>query len=117
MFNAYPDSIFYKLVDAISVDLGISIEETIEAFGQQFFDYTKSLGYDTMIVSLGCDIKTFIQNLDSLHEYFAVSQAKMIAPSFRVEICAEGLMLYYNSQRKGLWPWITGEYAELFRTS
>ncbi|KAL3309543.1 Guanylate cyclase soluble subunit beta-2, partial [Cichlidogyrus casuarinus] len=117
MFNAYPDSIFYKIIDAISVDLGLPLEETIEAFGQQFFEYLKSLGYHTMIVSLGCDIKTLLQNLDSLHEYFAVSQAKMIAPSFRVEICAEGILLYYNSSRKGLWPLILGESAQLLRTS
>ncbi|GCC37333.1 hypothetical protein chiPu_0015837 [Chiloscyllium punctatum] len=56
-----------------------------------------------MLRTLGGSLMEFIENLDALHSYLALSYQEMKAPSFRVERREDGEMwLHYYSERRGL---------------
>ncbi|XP_047192531.1 guanylate cyclase soluble subunit beta-2 isoform X3 [Scophthalmus maximus] len=56
-----------------------------------------------MLRTLGGNLIEFIENLDALHSYLALSYQEMNAPSFRVEMTGDGkMLLHYYSDRKGL---------------
>ncbi|XP_012411058.1 guanylate cyclase soluble subunit beta-2-like [Trichechus manatus latirostris] len=60
-------------------------------------------GYDWMLRTLGGNLVEFIENLDALHSYLALSYQEMNAPSFCVEKGADGkILLHYYSDRSGL---------------
>uniref|UniRef100_A0A1I8GHI0 guanylate cyclase n=1 Tax=Macrostomum lignano TaxID=282301 RepID=A0A1I8GHI0_9PLAT len=62
----------------------MSKDELYEMFGRYFFKYFKRHGYDKMIYTLGQDLKKFIRNLDSLHDYLQIDNKGMVPPSFSV---------------------------------
>ena len=61
----------------------LSLTSVLEIFGEYFFKYCLEHGYDKMLLTLGDNFETFIQNLDALHSYLAMSYKNMKAPSFR----------------------------------
>ncbi|XP_062815731.1 guanylate cyclase soluble subunit beta-2-like [Anolis carolinensis] len=65
-------------------------------------------GYDRMLRTLGGNLAEFIENLDALHSYLALSYQEMNAPSFRVERTADMMLLHYYSDRKGLYHIVPG---------
>uniref|UniRef100_A0A8C0P0F0 guanylate cyclase n=1 Tax=Canis lupus familiaris TaxID=9615 RepID=A0A8C0P0F0_CANLF len=82
---------------------GVSTEAILKLFGEHFFKFCKMSGYDRMLRTLGGDLPEFIENLDALHSYLALSYQEMNAPSFRVERGADGrMLLHYYSDRSGL---------------
>uniref|UniRef100_A0A8D1UWP3 guanylate cyclase n=1 Tax=Sus scrofa TaxID=9823 RepID=A0A8D1UWP3_PIG len=79
------------------------MEAILKLFGQYFFKFCKMSGYDRMLRTLGGNLTEFIENLDALHSYLALSYQEMNAPSFRVERAAdEKMLLHYYSDRSGL---------------
>ncbi|CAG5118882.1 unnamed protein product [Candidula unifasciata] len=109
MFTRYEDTSTFNLVGAVSETLGVPVEAVLEIFGEFFFDYCLRHGYDKMLRTLGSDIKSFIQNLDSLHSLLALSYKGISAPSFRCEDGLNGeLILHYYSGRPGLYPIVKG---------
>jgi guanylate cyclase soluble subunit beta len=63
--------------------VGVPVTTVLELFGEYFLTYCMMHGYDKMLLTLGHDFKTFIQNLDSLHALLAMSYRRIKAPSFR----------------------------------
>lgn len=57
----------------------------LEVFGEYFLEYCLKHGYDKMLVTLGGDFETFIDNLDSLHALLQLSYKNIEAPSFRFQ--------------------------------
>lgn len=45
----------------------------MKLFGEYFFSFCKMSGYDTMLRTLGGNLVEFIENLDALHSYLALS--------------------------------------------
>ncbi|XP_068919697.1 guanylate cyclase soluble subunit beta-2-like [Petaurus breviceps papuanus] len=79
------------------------MEAILKMFGEYFFKFCKMSGYDRMLRTLGGNLMEFIENLDALHSYLALSYQAMNAPSFRVEKRTDGTMLlHYYSDRRGL---------------
>ncbi|XP_045552669.1 guanylate cyclase soluble subunit beta-2-like [Salmo salar] len=84
-------------------------EVVLKLFGEYFFSFCKMAGYDTMLRTLGGNLVEFIENLDALHSYLALSYQEMNAPSFRVEKNDDGrMLLHYYSDRKGLYHIVPG---------
>lgn len=52
---------------------GVSTEAILKLFGEHFFKFCKMSGYDRMLRTLGGDLPEFIENLDALHSYLALS--------------------------------------------
>ncbi|KAJ3590266.1 hypothetical protein NHX12_008220 [Muraenolepis orangiensis] len=61
-----------------------------EAVREYFFGFCKRSGYDHMLRTLGRNMFEFIENLDALHSYLALSYEEINAPSFRAERSSEG---------------------------
>uniref|UniRef100_A0A8C6XGR8 guanylate cyclase n=1 Tax=Naja naja TaxID=35670 RepID=A0A8C6XGR8_NAJNA len=98
-YTVYDDSLTVKLLKEACNMLK---EAVLKLFGQYFFNFCKTSGYDKMLRALGGNLMEFIENLDSLHSYLALSYQEMNAPSFRVERKDERMLLHYYSDRKGL---------------
>lgn len=63
----------------------LPLNTVLEAFGDFFLKHCLQNGYDNMLRTLGRDMKSFIQNLDSLHALLTLTYDKLVAPSFRSE--------------------------------
>ncbi|XP_035308994.1 guanylate cyclase soluble subunit beta-2 isoform X2 [Cricetulus griseus] len=102
-YTVYDDIITIKLIQEACKVLDVSMEAILKLFGEYFFKFCKMSGYDRMLRTLGGNLTEFIENLDALHSYLALSYQEMNAPSFRVEGGADGAMLlHYYSDRSGL---------------
>ncbi|XP_016042961.2 guanylate cyclase soluble subunit beta-2-like [Erinaceus europaeus] len=102
-YTVYDDTITLKLIQEACNVLGVSMEVILKLFGEYFFKFCKMSGYDRMLRTLGGNLMEFIENLDALHSYLALSYQEMNAPSFRVEKGADGkMLLHYYSDRSGL---------------
>ncbi|XP_071467846.1 guanylate cyclase soluble subunit beta-2-like [Marmota flaviventris] len=102
-YTVYDDIITIKLIQEACKVLGVSMEAILKLFGEYFFKFCKMSGYDRMLRTLGGNLTEFIENLDALHSYLALSYQEMNAPSFRVERGADGqMLLHYYSDRRGL---------------
>ncbi|XP_006879665.1 PREDICTED: guanylate cyclase soluble subunit beta-2-like [Elephantulus edwardii] len=102
-YTVYDDIITIKLIQEACKVLGVSMEVVLKLFGEYFFKFCKMSGYDRMLRTLGGNLAEFIENLDALHSYLALSYQEMNAPSFRVENRADGkMLLHYYSDRSGL---------------
>ncbi len=68
----------------------LPLTAVLEVFGEYFFKYCLEHGYDKMLLTLGDCFETFMENLDALHAYLAMSYKNMKAPSFRsgYDVCA-----------------------------
>jgi len=53
--------------------LDVKAEVVLKLFGEYFFEFCKRSGYDRMLRTLGGSLFEFIENLDSLHSYLALS--------------------------------------------
>ncbi|XP_036106450.1 guanylate cyclase soluble subunit beta-2-like isoform X1 [Molossus molossus] len=102
-YTVYEDIITIKLVQEACKILGVPMEAILKLFGEHFFTFCKKSGYDRMLRALGGTLTEFIENLDALHSYLALSYQKMNAPSFRLERGVDGkMLLHYYSDRRGL---------------
>ncbi|XP_685297.6 guanylate cyclase soluble subunit beta-2 isoform X3 [Danio rerio] len=108
-YEIYDDIITLRLVQEACKMLDVSSEVVLKLFGEYFFSFCKMSGYDTMLRTLGGNLVEFIENLDALHSYLALSYEAMNAPSFRVERMDDGrILLHYYSDRKGLYHIVPG---------
>nr|XP_015219629.1 PREDICTED: guanylate cyclase soluble subunit beta-2-like [Lepisosteus oculatus] len=102
-YEVYDDVITLRLVKEACKMLNVSSEVVLKLFGEYFFSFCKMSGYDRMLRTLGGNLMEFIENLDALHSYLALSYQEMNAPSFRVERREDGkMLLHYYSDRRGL---------------
>ncbi|XP_029597170.1 guanylate cyclase soluble subunit beta-2 [Salmo trutta] len=108
-YEIYDDVITLRLVQEACTMLDMPSEVVLKLFGEYFFSFCKMAGYDTMLRTLGGNLVEFIENLDALHSYLALSYQEMNAPSFRVEKNEDGrMLLHYYSDRKGLYHIVPG---------
>ncbi|KAM8784448.1 guanylate cyclase soluble subunit beta-2-like [Rhynchonycteris naso] len=103
MYTVYDDNITMKLIQEACKVLDVSMEAILKLFGEYFFKFCKKSGYDRMLRTLGGNLTEFIENLDALHSYLALSYRDMNAPSFSLERRADRkMLLHYYSDRSGL---------------
>ncbi|XP_042313661.1 guanylate cyclase soluble subunit beta-2-like [Sceloporus undulatus] len=107
-YTIYDDTVTLKLVQEACKTLKVSEEVVLKLFGEYFFSFCKMSGYDRMLRTLGGNLTEFIENLDALHSYLALSYQEMNAPSFRLERTEGMMLLHYYSDRKGLYHIVPG---------
>ncbi|KAJ7341504.1 hypothetical protein JRQ81_005683 [Phrynocephalus forsythii] len=103
-YMVYDDTVTIKLVQEACKTLKVSEEAVLKLFGEYFFNFCKVSGYDRMLRTLGGNLTEFIENLDALHSYLALSyQVRPSAePSHKMEKSEGMMLLHYYSDRKGL---------------
>ena len=75
------------------------MDTVLTEFGRYFLIYCLEHGYDHMLRTLGGDIISFIQNLDSLHALLALSYTGIEAPSFR-----QAIYIFFVNCPHQIWP-------------
>ncbi|KAK0143322.1 Guanylate cyclase soluble subunit beta-2 [Merluccius polli] len=115
-YEVYDDDLTLRLVREACGMLDVSSEVVLKLFGEHFFSFCKRSGYDAMLRTLGGNLTEFIENLDALHSYLALSYQEMNAPSFRVEKNErDEMLLHYYSDRRGLYHIVPGRtLADLY---
>lgn len=107
--EAYPDDLTYRLVAAVSAELGISAEQTLEAFGEYWILYTAEEGYAEVLQAGGANLREFLGNLNDMHARIETVYPRMVVPEFDVEDAGPGAFrLHYRSHREGLAPMVVG---------
>lgn len=105
----YHDDITYRLVQAVSQELGLSEAEVLQAFGEYWVLYTAEEGYGELMRAGGSDLRAFLGNLNVMHGRVEGVFTKMKLPHFRVEDLGPGEhLLHYESERAGLAPMVIG---------
>ncbi|XP_065059011.1 guanylate cyclase soluble subunit beta-1-like [Rhopilema esculentum] len=106
----YDDENFFALVDSAAETLGLEKQVLLEHFGESFFKFCLSSGYDRILRNIARDMRSFFCSLDSLHDHLATRYPGMRPPSFRVLDGPEenSLVLRYTSERAGLTHFVIG---------
>jgi hypothetical protein len=112
----YHDDVTYRLVDAVSVELGMEAAGVLEAFGEYWILYTADEGYGELMAAAGDDLRQFLGNLNDMHGRVEVIFPQMKLPRFEVDDVAPGRYeVRYISERAGLAPMVTGLLRGLAR--
>ena len=109
--ESYPDELTFRLVQAATEVLKLSVPQVLEAFGEHWVLYTAQEGYGEMLSMFGADLLQFLHNLDNLHSHVALTFPELRPPSFEVETIPgrpDSVLLHYRSQRTGLAPMVVG---------
>lgn len=56
-----------------SIFSGVESQVVLRQFGEYFFKFCKSSGYDHMLRTLGGNLCEFTENLDALHSFLSLS--------------------------------------------
>ncbi|KAJ3583287.1 hypothetical protein NHX12_029502 [Muraenolepis orangiensis] len=81
-YEVYDDAVTLRLVQEACVMLGEDWVKCVKLFGEHFFSFCKQAGYDTMLRTLGGNLAEFIENLDALHCYLALSYQVCVLPCY-----------------------------------
>jgi len=107
--KSYPDELTYQLVSSASKILNIEANVILEAFGEYWILYTAEKGYSELLNISGKTFPEFLRNLDMLHVHVSNLMPKLVPPTFKVQNeKANSLELIYQSNRKGLVPFMIG---------
>lgn len=105
----YDDGITYRLVEAVSQELGQTPAQVLEAFGNYWVLYTAEEGYGELMHACGDDLRGFLDHLNELHGRIETVFPELRPPHFEVHAVAEGeYLVHYVSDRTGLAPMVLG---------
>lgn len=105
----YDDALTYKLVNAVTVETGLTAEQVLEAFGEYWILYTAEEGYGQLLDAAGDNLRDVLGNLNDLHGRVETVFPHMHLPVFSVEDREDGSFdVIYNSHREGLAPMVAG---------
>ena len=97
----YPDQSTLDLVGALAEELSISPKEVMVAYGRWVVPNTLKKHYPTFIQLAGKDTRSFLLNMNSVHEMVTRSVANARPPTFEYEEQEDrGLLMRYRSDRK-----------------
>jgi len=107
--TGYPDEITYRLVQAASDELGLSVHEVLVAFGRHWVTFTAAQGWGPLLQAAGGSVAEVLRGLDALHARVSLTMPELRPPSFRCdELDASSLTLHYYSDRPGLSSMVVG---------
>lgn len=105
----YHDDVTFSLVGAASEELGLTMAQVLEAFGEYWILYTAEEGYGELLNAGGDNLRDFLLSLNDMHGRVETIFPQMRLPVFRVVDIAPGdYWLHYESERVGLAPMVTG---------
>jgi hypothetical protein len=107
--QTYDDAVTYRLVGAVSAELGLAPDDVLRAFGEYWIMYTAEEGYGAMLSMCGDNISDFLTRMNQMHARIAVTMPHIKPPHFTVkDVSDTELHLIYESDREGLAPMVEG---------
>ena len=104
----YPDEVTLSIIGAACEELGTDAGTLLRTFGRFWVLNTANLEYGDLMALGGADLKTFLINLDQMHEQVAITFQNLRQPSFTLEETADQYLLHYRSERDGLSEFVVG---------
>ncbi len=105
----YDDDITFKLAQAVSEEMQISLENVLVTFGEWWVIKTTSEKYPGLMNSGGANLKEFLVNLPVFHNRVMLIYPKLTPPEFKVSHIEErSVCLHYHSKREGLQEFVRG---------
>lgn len=105
----YDDSVTFKLAVAASEELGISVAEVLEAFGEWWILKTSVEKYGGLMQAGGENLKEFLMNLPLFHDRIMMIYPKLTPPEFKITgVKDKSLVVHYFSKREGLVSFMKG---------
>lgn len=105
----YDDDITYKLAGAVSEEMGISVGQVLEAFGEWWILKTGKEKYGGLMDAGGNNLKEFLMNLPVFHNRIMLMYPKLTPPEFKVSHIQENsIHVHYFSKRLGLQEFVRG---------
>ena len=115
--ESYDDSITYALVGAISETCDLDVATILEEFGEHWVVYTAQEGFGDLIAMCGNDVRSFLLNVNMLHEQVQSGFPALTPPHFELEESdPDHFTLVYRSERAGLGPMVVGLLRGIART-
>ena len=107
--EGYPDEVTIGLLVVASEELEEDLSVLLHEFGRYWVLHTARLEYGPLFEFAGTDLLSFLSNLNAMHEQVAISFSNLQQPFFALEEKQDGcLLLYYESVRDGLAPFVIG---------
>ena len=107
--KSYPDDLTYKLVKNTAIELSLSQESVLQAFGEYWILYTAEEGYHDILKIYGSKLPDFLMNLNTLHEQITYVMPNLKPPKFTcIQLEENKYSLTYESERVGLKPMVIG---------
>lgn len=107
--EAYDDAITFKLAQAVSEEMNLSLQEVLIAFGEWWVVKTTKEKYGGLMESGGSTFKDFLINLPLFHNRVMLIYPKLTPPEFKIsDISENSLNLHYFSKREGLQEFVRG---------
>ena len=104
----YPDEVTLSIIGAACAELQIDAGSLLRTFGRYWVLHTANVEYADLMSLGGSDLKTFLVNLDQMHEQVAISFQNLRQPSFSLEEHGTHDLLHYRSERDGLSQFVVG---------
>lgn len=105
----YDDAITYKLAIASAEELGISVDQVLEVFGEFWVLRTSKEKYGGLMEAGGNNLREFLLNLPVFHNRVMLVYPKLTPPEFKVEMQEENnVKVHYFSKREGLQGFVKG---------
>jgi hypothetical protein len=107
--EAYDDDVTFKLAQAVSEEMGMTLSAVLIAFGEWWVLKTTKEKYGGLMEAGGNDLKEFLLNLPLFHNRVMLIYPKLTPPEFKVsDITENSINLHYLSKREGLQDFVRG---------
>ena len=105
----YDDDITYKLANAVSKEMNISLSDVFITFGEYWVLKTGKEKYGSLMEAGGSNLKGFLNNLPTFHNRIMLFYPKLTPPEFKISNEEENsIYVHYFSKREGLKDFVRG---------
>jgi hypothetical protein len=105
----YDDDLTFKLAQAVSDEMGMTLSAVLIAFGEWWVVKTTKDKYGGLMEAGGDNLKEFLINLPLFHNRVMLIYPKLTPPEFKVsDINENSINLHYFSKREGLQDFVRG---------
>ena len=107
--QSYPDEVTFRLIGAAAVTAGLTVEETLHAFGRHWIRAAGEGPYASVLKILGTSLLESLRNLDQMHASIQIAMPGAQLPQFSVlSEDHQSIRLAYYSERAGLETFVCG---------
>lgn len=107
--QSYPDEVTFRLIAAAAATAGLTLDQTLHAFGRHWVKAADQGPYGNVMRILGATLEECLMNLDRMHASIQIAMPGAQLPQFAVVSQDErSIELAYYSRRAGLEPFVCG---------
>jgi hypothetical protein len=107
--QSYPDEVTFRLITAAAGKAGLTVDQTLQAFGRHWIKAAEKGPYANVMRMLGSSLLESLMNLDRMHASIQIAMPGAQLPQFAVVSHDEqSIEIAYHSRRAGLEQFVCG---------